>query len=392
MDADVIVAGAGPAGAATALALARSGIQAVVVERARFPRRKVCGEYLNSGALAALERLGLLRGILQSGAPLQGIRLVAPAAPAVELRFRKPALAIARESLDAVVLAAAVAAGARVVRARVEDLIFAGNRAAGVVLRDETGEMRELRAKFVVGADGLGSLVARKLGLSRPISSNARYALGGHYEGFGDLDGFIEMYVGGGAYFAINPLGAKLANVMVVVRKPALEGWSGAVDAGMSGKAAELGCGHRSFANARRVGARVSIGPLAHRVRARTAPGALLAGDAAGFLNPFTGQGVFLALLAAERASGALLAAFGRAGSEEHAMRAYEHAVRTDLVIRARLAALVDLLVDVPFLARRAADRLRRRPRIGIALLDALAGVTPPQSALHPAVLGGLLI
>lgn len=390
MTADVIVAGAGPAGSATALALARAGIDVAIVERSRFPRRKVCGEYLNSGALAALARLGLDVRVLEGGAALRGIRLVTGGAPPVELRFSKPAVAIAREAFDAMLLDAAVAAGARVVRGRVEDLIFAGARAAGTVVRDEAGDLHELRAKFIVGADGIGSVVARKLDLLRP-APGGRYALGGHYAGFGDLDGFIEMYAGAGAYFAVNPLAGELANVMVVVRKAALAAWAGSVDAGMSGKAAELGRGHRSFAGAQRVGPRVSIGPLAHAVRARTAPGALLAGDAAGFLNPFTGQGVFLALLAAERAAGALLATFAHAGDETVAMRAYERALRADLAIRSRLAGFVDLLVDVPFLARRAADRLRRRPRVAGVLLGALAGTSPPQSALHPAILSGLL-
>ena len=82
------------------------------------------------------------------------------------------------------------------------------------------------------------------------------------------------MYVGGGAYFALNPLSEVRANVMVVVPKDRLGGWSRDVDAGVGGEAAALGRGERSFAGAARLGARVSIGPLAHDVRRPIAPGA----------------------------------------------------------------------------------------------------------------------
>ncbi len=363
-----------------------------LVERAAFPRRKVCGEYQNSGAVEALDRLGLLESVSARARRLRGIRLVAPGVPAVELGFDRPALACDRATLDALLRDAALAAGATAVRGRVEALAFDGSRAAGVVYRDEGGERRTLRARFVAGADGAGSTVARKLGLTRPLGTARRFAIGGHYRGFGDLDGCIEMYVGAGAYFAINPLDAARANVMIVVPHAALERWSADVDEGVRGKAAELGRGQRSFAAAERVGERVSIGPLAHRVRSPIAPGAVLVGDAAGFMNPFTGQGVFLALTGAEAAAGAILAALRDRGAEAPAFDRYAAARSRDFRARAAVCALVALLVDVSPLARRTALRLQRRPQARAALMDAVAGIGPPLRALTPAVLGRLLV
>ncbi len=249
-------------------------------------------------------------------------------------------------------------------------------------LRDEAGELHDRRARVVVGADGSGSLVARKLGLVRPARRGARYALGGHYAGFGALDGQVEMYVGAGAYFALNPLGPERTNLMVVVPRERLARWSRDVDGGLSGAAAELGRGVRSFAGAVRLGPRVSVGPLAHDVRRPIAPGALLVGDAAGFLDPFTGQGVFLALTGAERAAAAIV-------SGDHAE--YARARAADLIWRRRLCATVKLLIDVPPLAHRATARLARFPAAGATLLDALAGTIPPQRAFRAAVLGRLL-
>ena len=386
-----LIVGAGPAGSATALLLARAGIPVRIVERARFPRRKVCGEYLNSGAVEALARLGVLAAVTAAGSSLRGVRLVAAGAPPVTLPFSRPAGSCARELLDALLLDAALAAGAVLERARVDDLIVEGARCRGVRVRTEDGALEDRRAGLIVGADGIGSVVARKLGLTKPLRRGARYAVGGHYAGFASFDQHIEMYAGGGAYFALNPLSEVRANVMVVMQKQRLAAWSRDVDAGVGGAAAALGRGVRSFAGATRLGPRVSMGPLAHDVRRASAPGALLVGDAAGFLDPFTGQGIFLALTGAERAAAAIAAALRDPAHESAAFAAYARWRADDVMWRRRLCTAVALLVDVPPLARRAARGLARFPDAGATLLDALAGAIPPQRALRPAVLGRLL-
>jgi flavin-dependent dehydrogenase len=388
---DVVVVGGGPAGSACALSLARRGFDVTIVERARFPRRKVCGEYLNAGAIAALDELGVGGDVRERARRLSGVRLVTPKIDPVELRFPAPAFALARETLDDLLLAAAVAAGATLAHARVEDLVFDGGRVAGVAARGDDGVSAELRARFVVGADGSGSLVARRLDLVRASRSSRRFALGGHYRGFDDLGGFVEMHVDRGTYFALNPLPGALTNVMVVVREKQLATWSQAVDEGVRGAAATLGGGRRSFDGAERVGARATIGPLAFGVRAVTGPGALLVGDAAGFLNPFTGQGVMLALRGGMAAALAIDAAL-RAGVEESAaLESYAEGRARDFRARHAIAKLVDLLVGVPFLTRRASARLRRSPELGERLMSVLGG-DASQRGLSPALLSRLIV
>jgi 2-polyprenyl-6-methoxyphenol hydroxylase-like FAD-dependent oxidoreductase len=389
---DAVVVGGGPAGSSCALQLARAGLTVTLVERATFPRRKVCGEYLNSGAVAALDRLGVLNDVRAQAYALRGVRLVPPRASSVELPFTGGALSCERETLDAILLRAAVYAGVTVVHGRVEDLLRDRERIDGVWVRNDDGTAYEVRARWTVGADGCGSIVARQAGLTRGSWRLPRFAVGGHYTGFGDLGGFVEMYVGAGAYFALNPLGQNRTNVMVVVPKTALATWSGFVDEGVAGKAAELGRGHRSFAKAQRIGARAAIGPLAHSVRAPIAGGAVLIGDAAGFLNPFTGQGVFLALRSAENAALAIVSAARNRVCESSAFADYANERRADFAARKRLSAAVGWLIDVPLLARRASAKLARQPRLAATLIDALAGVRSPESALTPAVLGELVL
>ncbi len=388
---DAVVVGGGPAGSSCALLLARAGLAVTLVERATFPRRKICGEYLNSGAVAALDRLGVLKDVRAQAYALRGVRIVPPNAPAVELPFTHGALSCERETLDAILLRAAVYAGVTVVHGRVENLLRDRGRIDGVRVRNDDGTAYEMRARWTVGADGCGSIVARQAGLVRHSWRSPRFAVGGHYTGFGDLGGFIEMYVGGGAYFALNPLSQNTTNVMVVVPKTALATWSGFVDEGVAGKAAELGRGHRSFANAHRIGARAAIGPLEHSVRAPIANGAVLIGDAAGFLNPFTGQGVFLALTSAAAAARAIVSAAGNGARESSAFASYADERRADFAARKGLSATIGWLIDVPVLARRASKKLARHPRLAATMIDALAGVRPPQT-VTPAVLGKLVL
>ena len=389
---DVAIAGGGPAGAACALLLARAGLDVTLVEKSDFPRRKVCGEYLNSGAVAALDRLGVLGDVRANANALHGVRLVPPGANPVELPFTNGALACARDTLDAIVLRAAAQAGVTVVRGRVEDVLQHDGRVNGLRVRNDGASGYEVRARFTVGADGCGSLVAKRARLTARSWRPAKFAMGGHYAGFGDLGGFVEMYVGAGAYFALNPLAGDLTNVMVVVPRTSLASWSGFVDEGIAGKALALGRGQRSFSGAHRVGPRAAIGPLAHVVRAPISDGVILIGDAAGFLNPFTGQGVFLALTSAEAAARAIVASTESRDRERHAFGAYADARVADFRNRKRLSAAVGWLIDVPPIARRAAANLAGSPALATRMIDALAGMRPPQTALSPSFIGKLVL
>jgi flavin-dependent dehydrogenase len=127
-------------------------------------------------------------------------------------------------------------------------------------------------------------------------------------------------------------------------------------------------------------------------VRSPITNGAVLIGDAAGFLNPFTGQGVFLALTSAENAARAIVASAADRSRETSAFAGYAADRTADLAARKRLSAAVGWLIDIPLLARRAATKLARSPRLATTLVDALAGITAPESALTPAVLGKLVL
>ena len=175
---DVVVVGAGPAGATTALLLARAGASVLLMDRARFPRDKACSEYLSPATTEILERLG--GGILDAvegaaHAKLYGMKVVAPCGAAMCGRFRggpRPySFALPRTTFDTILVAAAAREGAIVREGlTVESVVFDGNTAAGVFARSGNGKRETYRSRVVVGADGLRSVVARRLGLVRSSS------------------------------------------------------------------------------------------------------------------------------------------------------------------------------------------------------------------------------
>ena len=198
--ADVVIVGAGPAGAAAAILLAERGTPVILLDRAEFPRPKICGEYLSPEAARVLDRLGVLKDVDASGAqPLAGMRIVAPDGRALTGRYptegrwrgyRDHALAIPREAFDRILLERARSLPVEVrERHRVTDLVLEGRHVTGVRGLDAAGRPFEIASRLVVGADGRQSIVARTLGLVRPHPLQ-RMAFIRDVEG---LDGFDHL-------------------------------------------------------------------------------------------------------------------------------------------------------------------------------------------------------
>ena len=361
---DVAVIGAGPAGSACAYRLARSGRSVVILERSAFPRTKVCGEYLSQSARTELEALGVAEAVQHQATLLRQIRIHA-ASRTVELPFAGGAWSLSRADLDALLCAHAESAGAVKITARAESFV---QTAGGiqVAFRTDSGSEDTLLARTIVGADGMASAVARAFGLTKKSHGEARFALGGHYRGFGHLGQSIEMYVRGKSYFAINPLGSELANVMVIVPQKTLADWRGAIDERLQEAARELAGGRRAVDPVQLAGKRVAIGPLEHATHAAALPNIYLVGDAAGFLDPFTGQGVSLALRSAALATENIL----HGGADAHLRYAREH--RKLFARRARIAGLVSTLLKAPWLTPLAARTLQGSPFLCERLMHAI--------------------
>jgi flavin-dependent dehydrogenase len=360
-----------------------------LLDRARFPREKPCSEYLSPESTRVLERLGkdvLAAVAAASPAQLTGMKVVAPSGRGVVGRFETFSFALPRTRFDTILRAAAEAAGAEVREGvKVEEVLYDDGAVGGVVARDASSGMRDAyRARVVVGADGLRSVVARRLGMVHTAGPR-RIAFTAHVADVLGVDDLGEMHVGRPGYVGLGPIGEGVTTVALVV------------------PFAEAHRGDRFFAELNRfpaIAGRFDPRRLVRRVLA-TGPfarwscravasggGALLVGDAADFFDPFTGQGIYSALRGAELAAAAIVDTLATGAS----LRQYARARRHEFTGKWLLERMIGIAVGWPALIERVVERMLRRPQLADLLVRATGNCIPARAVLTPRVLAGLVL
>jgi 2-polyprenyl-6-methoxyphenol hydroxylase-like FAD-dependent oxidoreductase len=226
---DVAIVGAGPAGSACAIHLARAGYQVALLDKASFPRHKACAEYLSPAAEPLLQRLGV-EGFFDGIYPnkLRGFRITAPNGKTFQGDFSttrnaegknlfESGLAISRYHLDATLIANARRVGVDVHENwRLSTL----QRQNGLYQLHPVDAHESISAPLLIAADGLHSTVAHRLGL-HIVSRMHKVAMVAHIRGITDLEDYGEMHVAGRRYVGLAPLESgisqPLCNVALVV-------------------------------------------------------------------------------------------------------------------------------------------------------------------------------
>jgi menaquinone-9 beta-reductase len=390
--ADVVIVGGGPAGSSLAFNLARAGLRVVVLDRARFPRPKPCAEYLSPQASRLLADMGVLPEVEASGAAqLAGMVIRAPNGERVVGEFegcnvkgfRDRGLSVRREILDAIVLRGAQAAGAEVREGvYVTDVVRESGRVAGI--RTIAGDA--IRAGLVVGADGLRSIVARRLGLAHMARWPRRYALVTHYQGVAGIGLCGEMHVEAEGYVGIADVGHGVTTVALVVPRRLAATLAAGREAFLDRWLASRPHLAARFAEATRVSPVIATGPFASRARHAHASGAALVGDAADFFDPFTGEGIYAALRGGELLAPFVVRSLGAASARaaDAALAAYERARRREFGGKWIVEWIIGAVVGSPRLMNRAARVLAARRDMADLLVGVTGDFVPARAVLNP--------
>lgn len=390
-DADVAVVGSGPAGSSLAIRLARAGVEVALLDARSFPRSKPCGDCLSPGATPLLRELGVLSE-LESRGPgrLTGWRVRSPGGTWFAGRFdpgrgRGPAegLSLPRRELDAALLDGARRRGARLLeRTRAVGLLREGGRAAGLRVRDGRGRERDLRVRFVVGADGLRSTVARELGGVRP-GPRRRIALVQRVRAPRGPARTGELRLGDDGVLGLAPVGRGRYNLTLVVPRSAAP----AVSRSREGyfRRRVRGYGLEAWLGEIEPASEIEVtGPFEVKPERLTVPGALLVGDAAGYFDPLTGQGIFRALATSRLAARSILRSLDDPGREAAALHRYRGEARRLLAPGRRVQRWVDAAVTRPRVIDALARALAARPALPSLLFDVTGDRLPARALVRP--------
>ncbi len=357
---DVLIVGGGPAGAIAGVVAARAGARVRILDRAVFPRDKLCGDTINPGALARLQRLGIAGDIVARGLPVGG--MIVTGENGVRIAGHYPAglegCALLRRHLDARLIQAAVEAGCQfeegvAVERAILTTTAGGAVVSGVRVQTATG-VRSCTAPVVIAADGRRSRLGFGLGLARHPPAPRRWAIGAYFTGVGQRaesrgqSGAAvcgEMHVRSGCYVGVAPLPDGLTNVCLV--RPAGGGDPAFRDpsAVLRATIANDPILRDRLAGGTLAGPPVVLGPLAVDATGAALDGLVVAGDAAGFIDPMTGDGLRFAIHGGELAALAALQALEHGWRGVHAgyavarRQAFGSKWRFDRALRALVAS-----------------------------------------------------
>ncbi|MBA3235328.1 MAG: NAD(P)/FAD-dependent oxidoreductase, partial [Chloroflexi bacterium] len=393
---------------ALATRLARAGIDVVVLERTQAWRWRAGGVFSSPIAAAALRRLGLPETTLAAVAwPVPAMRLETQGGAVGRLTYGAEsdgptAVGFDRSALDPALELMAGTAGAEIRRGvTVTSVDLRGDDGPMLATRTADGTTSRLQARIVVGADGPHSIVARAAGVARPARLPARVGLSYHVadprprdDGAPLPDARLRVFAGG--YVGLAPVPDGRLNVGIVLGRPwrdrlARDGAVATARFVLAGIPPAVD-DPTSWHEAERSDQVAGAAPLGGRVTRSAGDGWFLTGDAVGFLDPFTGEGLHRAMVSSELAGAAIRSTLDHGSStSQRAAAAYHRALRRRFGAKDAVSWLVQSFLAHPALFEYAARRLVDRPDLRATMGLVMGDLVPASRGLDPRFLTALL-
>lgn len=382
---DVIVIGGGPAGCAAAIGLNRLGHRVVLCDQAKFPRDKVCGEFISPAADPILSRLGILDYIeALSPKRLKGVAISSYEGEEFAIEYpyqpgmteRPTSLSVPRYELDALLIEQVKRVGVDVrEQNKITEFLFEDDCVIGVRGWDENKTSFSIHAPLVIDAGGRNSLSLKKFDLKEERVGKIKVALAAHWRGAQIADDYCYMHVSRPGYTGISSVGQDHANVVLVVDQVSMNGRKPDrfyLDTVMNNRQRRQILQNSECIEPVRV-----VESLAFSVKPVPCGGLMLVGDAMGFIDPFTGEGIYLSLRSSEIAVEVAAEALSNSNFSKEALKVYETKRKKEFDNKFLLSRVLQKLIYNPFFCDQVVRALRKDRNLAETLVGVIGDLTP---------------
>ncbi len=374
-DFDAIVVGGGPGGSAGTAFLAKKGLRVLLVDKAKFPRDKTCGDGISGKSIKLLKELGMQKEIEKAlHAKIYGVIFSSPKGELLEVPIPKNQDALEygygsrRMVFDDILFQNAKKHAVVWEEFEVTDLLKENGKATGIVGKDKNKKEKIVRAPVVVGADSANSVVARKAGLWKTDPKHLIVALRAYYKGVQGMKGMIELHFLKSilpGYFWIFPLEDGIANVGIGMTLEKKNKKKINLEEAMMNAISNDPMFKERFWKAEKASEIKAWNlPLATAHRPAVEEGVILIGDAASLIDPFTGEGIGNALLSGKIAAETIADCHSKKDFSKQALLPYEEKLWQGIGKEIKNSYYLQKLSNYPWLFNLIVSKANRNPKI----------------------------
>ena len=393
---DVIIVGAGPAGSTAALYAHKLGLNCILLDKAVFPRDKICGDALSGKSVRLMRELNLLEGVEKlEGSEINRITFGSPSHSQFDVHlkgnknndFITKGYVVPRKIFDNFLFKKADELTETRQGFTVNDIIYENDNISGVKGTNIEGKEEILNAPIIMGCDGANSIIARKLGLYEMDMENTAVAIRCYYEGVEGLSNQIELHYVSEVkpgYFWLFPAGNDKANIGIGLSKNDAKKEDRTLRQIMD-EIVQSDYFRSRFGNARPLEKPVGWNlPLGRIQRKNHGNGFMLLGDAAGLVDPFTGEGIGNAMVAAKHAMQVASKAKNHKDYSERSFSEYDQLLWDDIGGELRTSTKLQSLARSSFLLNFVINRAARNEEVQSIISGMLSHEIPKDELSSP--------